>query len=56
MNILDDLRYGAAFPLRRRSLEAARALANAQPPPARVQTGRAEQLPDIQPALIGDTP
>jgi hypothetical protein len=46
MTILDDLRHGAAWPLRRLGLEPGRALANAQPSPAEVQASRAEQLAD----------
>ena len=50
MTILDDLRHGAASPLRRLGLEPGRALANAQPSPAEAQTSRAEQLAYIQAA------
>jgi len=58
MSTLDDLRYGAAWPLRRLGLEPGRALANAQPSPAEVQASRAEQLAYIQaahPALTGES-
>jgi hypothetical protein len=51
MTILDDLRHGAAWPLRRLGLEPGRALANAQPAPAEAQAGRVEQLAYIQAAL-----
>jgi len=50
MTILGDRRRGAAWPLRRLGLEPGRALANAQPSPAEVQAGRAEQLAFIQAA------
>ena len=50
MTILDDLRHGAAWPLRRLGLEPGLALANAQPSPAVVQANRAEQLAYIQAA------
>jgi hypothetical protein len=59
MSTLDDLWYGAAWPLRRLGLEPGRALANAQPSPAVVQASRAEQLAYIQavhPARIGESP
>jgi hypothetical protein len=50
MTIVDDLRHGAAWPLRRLGLEPGRALANAQPSPAAVQASRVEQLAYIQAA------
>jgi hypothetical protein len=59
MSTLDDLRHGAAWPLRRLGLEPGRALANAQPPPAEVQASRAVQLAYIQaahPARTGESP
>jgi len=52
MTILDDLRHGAAWPLRRLGLEPGRALANAQPAPAEAQASRAEQLAYIQAAPL----
>lgn len=48
MNILDDVRHGAAWSLRYLGLDAGRALANSQPPPAQVSAGRAEQLAFIR--------
>jgi len=50
MSTLDDVRHGAAWPLRRLGLQPGRALANAQPSPAEVQASRAEQLAYIQAA------